>query len=40
MGLTKIGYEGVDYIHLAQDQLQATVNMVNELSGSIRQDIS
>jgi len=38
MDLREIGWEGVDWLHLAQnkDQQQAVVNMVNEPSGSIK----
>jgi hypothetical protein len=37
MNLREIGWEGVDWIHMAQDidQCLALVNMVNKPSGSI-----
>jgi hypothetical protein len=38
MDLGEIGWDGMDWIHLAQDrdQWRALVNTVNELSGSIQ----
>jgi hypothetical protein len=38
MDIMKIGWEGADWIPLAQDRDQwwAVVNMVNEISGSIK----